>query len=78
LSGRRSRLLAFLATQPRTARPTQELIPPNSEKKVAIVIQKMAQYPDASNPKNVKDKFLVQSMKIDGQPPELADLAKLV
>ena len=32
----------------------------------------MSEYPDASNPKNLRDKFLVQTAQIEGEVPDLA------
>lgn len=52
-------------------RPTQDYIPPNSEKLCKIVMTKMKEYPDLANPKNLKDKFLVQSTTIEAEVPDL-------
>jgi len=57
-------------------RPTQDYIPPNATKVCKIVMTKMAAYPDLANPKNLKDKFLVQSTTLKQQVPDLTKMWK--
>ena len=53
-------------------KPTQGYIPPNSTKQCKIVLSALSTYPDASNSKNVRDKFLVQSITIAGEVDDLS------
>jgi hypothetical protein len=48
-------------------RPTQDILKPREEKLCKIVLSAMSTYPDATNPKNVKDKFLIQSLPLDSE-----------
>ena len=52
-------------------KPTQDYIPPHGSKTCKIVISALSHYPDPSNPKNVKDKFLVQSVQLSSEVPDL-------
>jgi hypothetical protein len=56
-------------------RPTQDYIPPNGTRVCKIVMSALQAYPDLSNPKNLKDKFLVQATTL---PSEVPDLTKMV
>lgn len=49
--------------------PNQGYIRPGETSPVSIILVRQTQYPDASNPRNVRDKFLVQSMPVDRVPP---------
>jgi hypothetical protein len=57
-------------------RPTQDIIPANSSKTCRIVLSAMAAYPDANNPKNLKDKFLIQSLPANEITNNNIDLTK--
>ena len=52
-------------------KPTQGYIPANSTKQCKIVLSALSAYPDPSNSKSVRDKFLVQSVTIGGEVDDL-------
>ena len=52
-------------------KPTQGYIPPHTTKQCKIVLSALSAYPDASNSKNVRDKFLVQSVTIGSEVDDL-------
>ena len=54
-------------------KPTQDYIPPHASRTCKIVMSQLSAYPDASNPKAVKDKFLVQSAEVG---VEVGDLSR--
>lgn len=53
-------------------KPTQGYIPPQSTKQCKIVLSALSAYPDTSNSKNVRDKFLVQSVSVGGEVDDLS------
>ena len=53
-------------------KPTQGYIPAAATKQCKIVLSALSAYPDASNAKNVRDKFLVQSVAIGGEVDDLS------
>lgn len=57
-------------------RPTQDYIPPHSTRICKIVLSRMSEYPDLTDPKKGgKDKFLVQSTIVQ---KEVSELSKMV
>ena len=58
-------------------RPTQDYIPAGGSKVCKIVMSALRAYPDLSNPKNLKDKFLVQATNIAGEVPDLTKFVRL-
>ena len=52
-------------------KPTQDYIPPHGVKTCKIVISSLSSFPDPSNAKNLKDKFLVQSTPLSSDVPDL-------
>ena len=55
-------------------RPTQDYIPPNGTRICKIVMSALRAYPDLSNPKNLKDKFLVQATTLEHEVPDLTKM----
>ena len=53
-------------------KPTQGYIPPHATKQCKIVLSALNAYPDASNSKAVRDKFLVQSVTVGGEVDDLS------
>lgn len=48
-------------------RPIQGIIPPNATETCFIVMKAMSAYPDFDNPKDVKHKFLVQTVEVPAE-----------
>lgn len=56
-------------------RPTQDYLPVGATKTCKIVFSRLRDWPDTSDPKNLKDKFLVQATQIE---KEVEDITKFV
>jgi len=59
-------------------RPTQGYLTIKESKKCVIILSKMRDFPAADNPKNLRDKFLIQTVPIGEPPSDLSEMWKEV
>jgi len=59
-------------------RPTQGYLTLQETKKCVIILSKMREFPSSENPKNLRDKFLIQTVPIREPPSDLSEMWKEV